>query len=110
VRGRKTVVSLHRTKHAFIESHATGDVLSDYGFKTDRSEFAFAGERAGVFELREAILNRLRIISHALEAAFVQKALGPVREVEQAPLERGRADIGDENFHSRIGSYQPVLP
>src|SRR5581483_4888042 len=80
--------------------HAAGDVLREHYFETDGGEVVLALDGAGVLQLGEAILDRLQTIGHALEAAFVQQALGAAREVEQPPLERGRSDVGDEYFHS----------
>ena len=54
---------------------------------------------ARVPELRQAMLDRLGIITHPLEAALVQEALLAAGELEQPPLERSRADVGDQNLH-----------
>ena len=55
-----------------------------------------------IAELGQTILDRLGIIADPLEAPFVQQALLAIREIEQAPLKGGRADIGDEDFHGTM--------
>src|SRR5439155_24580496 len=65
----------------------------------DCRQLALGGDGAGLAKLAETILNRLRILGHPLEAAFVNKALGAVRTVEQPPLERSRAKVGDQDLH-----------
>ena len=104
VRRRQAVVISHRLQHALVQPHAAGDVFGDDGFETDGAQFAFARDGVRLFQLGEAVLNRLGIIGHALKAALVQKALGVVREIKQPPLERGRTDIGDENLHLNLRS------
>ena len=48
-----------------------GLCAGDDRLETDGGELVFAGDGTGFLELREAILNRLGIIGHALEAALV---------------------------------------
>ena len=56
-----------------------------------------------VAQLRQAFLDCFRIIRDTFEAAFVQHRFRAVRKIEQPPLERRRAEIGDENFHEAGG-------
>src|ERR1043166_4572492 len=86
--------------------NTTVDAARHDGFEAYRREVAFALDMPRVFQLQQAIVNRLRIIGHALEAALVHKALLPVREVEQAPLERGRAQIRDQYLHGRRMQFE----
>ena len=76
VRRRDAVERFHRLHHVFVEPHAAVDAAGHDGLEADRRQVAFASNVAGLFELEQAIPDRLRIIGHALEeAAFVQKAL-----------------------------------
>lgn len=76
MRRREAVVILHCLEHALVEPHAAGDVLSDDSLEADSGELAFVRDGFCVLELREAVLDRLGIIGHALEAALVQERLG----------------------------------
>ena len=99
VGGRQAIVRRHRAEHTLVEPHTAGHVFGNNCLEADRRKITFAGDDAGVAQLAKTIVNRLRIIQHALEAAFVQQAFAAVRAIEQPPLERSRTDVGDEDFH-----------
>jgi hypothetical protein len=99
MRGRDAVECLHRLHSLFVESYAAIEPLGHDGFESDRSQVFLTRDGAAVFQPGKTILNRPGIIGYTLEAAFVQQALLVVGEIEQPPLERGRADVGDEDFH-----------
>ena len=67
--GSETVIICHCLQHAFIETHAASDILRQHRFESDRRQFVFTLNRAGLFHFRQAILNRLRVIRDALEAS-----------------------------------------
>src|SRR5208282_690489 len=69
----------------------------------------FAGDDAGVAQLAKTIVNCLRIIQHALEAALVQQAFAAVRAIEQPPLERSRTDVGDEDLHVKNSEIRTII-
>lgn len=81
------VKRLHRFQHAFVEANTTGDALCSHCLEADRGEVLLAFDVPGVLELGEALLNRFRIVAHALEAALVEHLLRLARGIEEAPLE-----------------------
>jgi hypothetical protein len=82
-----------------IKTHAASDIFRQHRFETDGGQLIFVLNRTGLFEFGQTILNRLRVIRHPLEAAFMEQALGAARKIEQPPLERRATDIGDQDFH-----------
>ena len=101
------VAGFHGLDHTLVKPNTAVDAARHDGLEADSRKIALALNVAGLFQLHQAIPNRLRVISHALETAFMQKALLSVREVKQAPFERGRTQIGNENLHECLATGNP---
>ena len=97
---RNGVAQFHCLDHALINSHATIQAARHDRFESNRRQIIFIVDMAAAFQLAQAILYGFRIIRHPLNPPLVQKPLLPVRKIEQAPLERCRAEIGDQDFHA----------
>lgn len=113
VRGQQRVDFLHGGEHARVEQLRAGDVARHDGLEPDGGEMAktaevllnqcdggvVIGEIARAFLLRPGadldVINGVRC-ADAFDAAARKEALG--RHLEQAELERGAADIGDEDL------------
>src|SRR5581483_5932865 len=66
----------------------------------DRVEIRRAAHVAAGLELREAVVDRAAVVGHALVAALrEQRRRAGAVETEEPELERGRAEVGDENVH-----------
>ncbi len=75
VRGSDAIEGFHRLYHRLVETHAAVDATAHDRLETHGCQIAFVLDVPALFQLDQAIPNRLRIIIHTLEAAFVQKAL-----------------------------------
>ena len=105
--GSDAVERFHRLDDVFVKPDAAVDATGHDRFEPDSGQIPFGLYVPGLFQLKEAIANCFGIIGHPLEAAFVQKALVAVREIEQPPLQGSRAEIGDEDFHQAIAAICP---
>src|SRR5437867_3901378 len=99
MRGSDAVEGFHRLHHVLVEPHATVNAAGHDGLEADGGEVIFFLDVSRVFELKEAIADRFCMIGDTLEAAFVEKPLLAVREIEQAPLKRRGTKIGDQDLH-----------
>src|SRR5207249_10684530 len=92
-------VGHHGAEHTLVKPHEAGHAFGDDSLEADCGQIPISGDGTGAAKLAEAILNRLRILGHPLEAALVNEALGAVHTVEQPPLDRSRTEVGDKNLH-----------
>src|SRR4029450_11700833 len=88
------------------EAPAAGHTFGQHRLESHGREVAFILNDAALLQFAQTFLNRLGIIADALEAAFMQQAFLGVRKIEQAPLERGGAEIGDEDFHDANSEFR----
>ena len=88
---------------AVVRAHAARKILPEHGLETHAVEI---GGRTGVtarLELGETIVDRLAIVGHALVAAFgQQRRVAGFAKAKEPELERGRAEVGDEDVHARL--------
>ena len=122
VRGEEGVVVLHGPEHWLVHDLRAGNALRHHGLEAHRRDAvepaellldeadggAVVGEGCRAF-FRRGIPERDGVWaigrSDALHAALRQNLLG--RHLEQAELERGAPDIGDEDFvFGGHGSYR----
>src|SRR6266851_3048919 len=111
------VAGFHRLDDPFIQKHAAVDTQSQDGLEADGGQIVFALNPAAAFQFTQALLDDLRIIRDSFEAAARQQAFAAVGELKQPVLQRGRTEVGDENFHgfarrpwSRRGSRSETGP
>src|SRR6266446_710730 len=83
-----SVERLHSLEDAFIELDTAVDAPRHNGLEPDRSKVSLGFYMTGILKLRQTFFYRPRVIAHALETAFVQKALRAAGELIEPPLER----------------------
>ena len=98
---RDAAERLHGLYYRFVEPYAAIHASRHDRLETHCRQLVFVLNLTGLLQLGQTIFDRLGIIHHALEAAFVQQPLWCICELEQSPLQRRRTQVGYENLHTR---------
>ena len=123
--GRRDVGErFHRGQHRLVDEVNAGEIASVHRLEADRRDFGRVAQHAdlGIGQLVEAKLDRFAVIgdradqlalasgrldddlgagrADPLDRTARQERLGRVAHVEEAVLEAGAAQVGDEDLHA----------
>ena len=82
-----------------IGHHAAAEILAKNGLETYRFDFFRAGNDAVALKRGQGVINHRGVVGHPFVAALGNHLATVPVHAEETVLERGRAEVGDEDEH-----------